>query len=92
MNDNFIQIFNTNQSKGQQWKGGVIKSSFNYLLIDPQISQDLPLRSQTLNTLKCFETFINSIFYIGKGKNARPYDHLHEALLRHNSKIIKVNY
>lgn len=29
---------------------------------------------------ECFQTFISSIFYVGKGKRSRPYSHLYEAL------------
>ena len=30
--------------------------------------------------LDVFNTFISAIFYVGKGKRARPYSHLHEAI------------
>jgi len=29
---------------------------------------------------ECFQTFINAVFYVGKGKRSRPYSHLYEAL------------
>ena len=29
---------------------------------------------------ECFKTFVNAIFYVGKGKRSRPYSHLYEAL------------
>ncbi|KAK3512189.1 hypothetical protein QTP70_033938 [Hemibagrus guttatus] len=66
--------------QNKRWREGVIKSSFNYLLLDPRVTKNLPYRSQALTPLECFQTFISSIFYIGKGKRSRPYSHLYEAL------------
>ncbi|PKK17175.1 ankyrin repeat and LEM domain containing 1 [Columba livia] len=57
----------------RRWREGLLKSSFNYLLLDPRITQDLPLRSHQLSPAECFRTFIKSIFYVGKGTRARPY-------------------
>ncbi|KAK4289738.1 hypothetical protein Pmani_037314 [Petrolisthes manimaculis] len=34
----------THPDPGRVWRGGTVKSSFNYLLLDPRISMDLPLR------------------------------------------------
>ncbi|XP_060713167.1 ankyrin repeat and LEM domain-containing protein 1 isoform X2 [Tachysurus vachellii] len=62
------------------WREGLIKSSFNYLLLDPRVTKNLPYRSQALTPHECFQTFISSIFYVGKGKRSRPYSHLYEAL------------
>jgi hypothetical protein len=30
------------------WKEGTVKSSFNYLLLDPSVTQDLPNRADNL--------------------------------------------
>ncbi|KAF4073557.1 hypothetical protein AMELA_G00244480 [Ameiurus melas] len=64
----------------KHWREGVIKSSFNYLLLDPRVTKNLPYRSQAMTPQECFQTFISSIFYVGKGKRSRPYSHLYEAL------------
>ncbi|XP_046892822.1 ankyrin repeat and LEM domain-containing protein 1 isoform X1 [Hypomesus transpacificus] len=66
--------------QNRKWREGVIKSSFNYLLLDPRVTKNLPYRSHSMTPLECFQTFIGSIFYIGKGKRSRPYSHLYEAL------------
>ncbi|XP_055896492.1 ankyrin repeat and LEM domain-containing protein 1-like isoform X1 [Biomphalaria glabrata] len=62
-----------------QWREGSEKSSFTYILLDPRITQNLPLRAKILSNLEVFKTFILAIFYIGKGKASRPYSHLYEA-------------
>ncbi|MCI4391744.1 hypothetical protein PGIGA_G00137890 [Pangasianodon gigas] len=66
--------------QNKRWREGVIKSSFNYLLLDPRVTKNLPYRSQSMTPHECFQTFISSIFYVGKGKRSRPYSHLYEAL------------
>ncbi|XP_072924178.1 uncharacterized protein [Hemitrygon akajei] len=62
------------------WREGVVKSSFNYLLLDPRVTKNLPTRCHVLSPAECFQTFISSIFYVGKGKRSRAYSHLYEAL------------
>ncbi|XP_026871868.2 ankyrin repeat and LEM domain-containing protein 1 [Electrophorus electricus] len=66
--------------QNKHWREGIIKSSFNYLLLDPRVTRNLPYRSQCMSALECFQTFVSAIFYIGKGKRSRPYSHLYEAL------------
>uniref|UniRef100_A0AAQ4PWY9 Ankyrin repeat and LEM domain containing 1 n=1 Tax=Gasterosteus aculeatus aculeatus TaxID=481459 RepID=A0AAQ4PWY9_GASAC len=66
--------------QNRKWREGIIKSSFNYLLLDPRVTKNLPFRSQTMTPQECFHTFTNAIFYVGKGKRSRPYSHLYEAL------------
>ncbi|NXR04602.1 ANKL1 protein, partial [Sagittarius serpentarius] len=66
--------------RGRHWREGLVKSSFNYLLLDPRTTQNLPLRSHRLSPAECFRTFVEAIFYVGKGTRARPYCHLTEAL------------
>ncbi|KAG8003097.1 Ankyrin repeat and LEM domain-containing protein 1 [Nibea albiflora] len=66
--------------QNRKWREGIIKSSFNYLLLDPRVTKNLPFRSHTMTPQECFQTFINAIFYVGKGKRSRPYSHLYEAL------------
>lgn len=55
------------------------KSSFNYLLLDPRVTQNLPLRSKKMAYEDIFHTFVAAVFYVGKGKRSRPYAHLYEA-------------
>ncbi|KAF3690799.1 Ankyrin repeat and LEM domain-containing protein 1 [Channa argus] len=66
--------------QNRKWREGIIKSSFNYLLLDPRVTKNLPFRSHTMTQQECFQTFIHAIFYVGKGKRSRPYSHLYEAL------------
>lgn len=56
-----------------------LKTSFIYLLIDPRISENLP-NQNNLNKRDVWAKFLASIFYVGKGKKARPYNHLYDAL------------
>ncbi|XP_015685881.1 ankyrin repeat and LEM domain-containing protein 1, partial [Protobothrops mucrosquamatus] len=65
------------------WREGLLKSSFNYLLLDPRVTQNLPARCQLLSPAECFRTFVRAIFYVGKGTRGRPYRHLYEALTHH---------
>ncbi|OPJ86641.1 ankyrin repeat and LEM domain-containing protein 1 isoform A [Patagioenas fasciata monilis] len=71
--------------RSRRWREGLLKSSFNYLLLDPRITQNLPLRSHQLSPAECFRTFVKSIFYVGKGTRARPYRHFTEALSQHRA-------
>ncbi|XP_030640197.1 uncharacterized protein LOC115820692 [Chanos chanos] len=66
--------------QNKRWREGLIKSSFNYLLLDPRVTKNLPFRGQAMTMKECFQTFVGSIFYVGKGKRSRPYSHLYEAL------------
>ncbi|NXS45388.1 ANKL1 protein, partial [Balaeniceps rex] len=72
-------------NRSRHWREGLVKSSFNYLLLDPRTTQNLPLRSHRLSSAECFRTFVNAIFYVGKGTRARPYCHLAEALSQHRA-------
>ncbi|NWI97106.1 ANKL1 protein, partial [Pitta sordida] len=69
--------------RNRHWREGLLKSSFNYLLLDPRTTQDLPLRSPRLSPAERFCTFVTAVFYVGKGTRARPYCHLAEALGQH---------
>ncbi|XP_074707615.1 ankyrin repeat and LEM domain-containing protein 1 [Strix uralensis] len=71
--------------RSRHWREGLVKSSFNYLLLDPRTTQNLPLRSHHLSPAECFRTFVKAIFYVGKGTRARPYCHLTEALSQHRA-------
>ncbi len=52
-----------------------VRDNFNYLLLDPPELASCP----PANDLTPFKTFVESIFYIGKGKNSRPVQHLKDA-------------
>jgi len=58
----------------------VCKASFNYLLLDPRLTQNLPMRVFSSSDQDLFRTFLASIFYIGKGSRSRPFQHLYEAI------------
>jgi hypothetical protein len=60
------------------------KSFYNYLLLDPKIIKKANfsgshLKSNVITKPEKFETFLTSIFYIGKGCGKRPIQHLVEA-------------
>lgn len=63
-----------------KWREGNTKSSFTYLLLDPRITGNLPHRSLSLTQLQTWQTFLSAIFYVGKGKRSRPYQHLYDAV------------
>ena len=62
------------------------KSHFNYLLLDPRV---LFTTACIAATLEQFRSFVTSVFYIGKGKNARSTQHLKEAKVK-TSKVWKL--
>lgn len=55
---------------------GNIRNCFNYLLIDPRITQQLVNK---VGELQRFRIFVEAIFYIGKGQKDRPLQHLVDA-------------
>lgn len=63
----------------RRWREGTSKTSFNYLLLDPRVTQDLPHHALQIPESDIWTTFLSSIFYIGKGKRSRPYSHLYDA-------------
>lgn len=52
---------------------------FNYLLVDPRISDNLPHRAEGLSTSALLQNFIEAVFYIGCGTKLRPFQHLTDA-------------
>ncbi|KAL8563548.1 hypothetical protein ACOMHN_060864 [Nucella lapillus] len=76
---------------GCTWREGTVKSCFNYLLLDPRITRNLPLRAKSLSDTEGFKTFLSAVFYIGKGKRSRPYCHLYEAISHQKSPKPKVS-
>lgn len=63
-----------------RWREGTTKNSFTYLLLDPRATHNLPGSSKNLSELQTFRMFVGAIFYVGKGKQSRPYSHFREAL------------
>ncbi|KAG6458471.1 hypothetical protein O3G_MSEX010894 [Manduca sexta] len=63
----------------KKWREGTAKTSFTYLLLDPRVTANLPEKASKQNLHLSWVTFINSIFYVGKGKRSRPYSHLYQA-------------
>lgn len=63
-----------------KWREGNLKTSFIYFLIDPRISDNLPLNYKNMPKELIWRRFLNSIFYVGKGKRSRPYQHLYDAI------------
>lgn len=63
-----------------RWREGNLKTSFIYLLIDPRISDNLPIVHKKLDKSEVWKRFLSSIFYVGKGKSSRPYSHLYDAI------------
>ena len=63
-----------------RWREGNLKTSFIYLLIDPRISDNLPLVHKKIDRTEVWKRFLSSIFYVGKGKSSRPYSHLYDAI------------
>ncbi|XP_022239590.1 ankyrin repeat and LEM domain-containing protein 1-like, partial [Limulus polyphemus] len=72
-----------------KWREGTQKTSFNYLLLDPRVTRNLPGRALLLSFSEQFQAFINAIFYVGKGTRARPYSHLYEAIKILNDPVNK---
>ena len=62
------------------------KDHFNYLLLDPRVLERLSPTDDSNSTgdgnksdLEKFRVFVESIFYVGKGKNSRSMQHLKDA-------------
>ncbi|KAH3837647.1 hypothetical protein DPMN_111047 [Dreissena polymorpha] len=93
MSDLEMQMFEAFQNPDPQrrWREGTLKSSFNYLLLDPRITKNLPNRVCNMCELDVFQTFIGATFYIGKGMRARPYSHLYEAIKHQNNPAKKAS-
>ncbi|XP_055682093.1 ankyrin repeat and LEM domain-containing protein 1 [Lutzomyia longipalpis] len=64
----------------KKWREGNLKKSFIYFLIDPRISRNLPAMISSMAIEEVWLRFLQSIFYVGKGKSSRPYAHLYDAI------------
>ena len=61
-------------------RDGILRSSFNYLLLDPRLTKNLPLTHADKSEQESWNSFLSSIFYVGKGTRSRPFHHLYDAL------------
>lgn len=59
------------------WRQGQAKTSFTYLLLNPTL---LPPHRRQSPFCAFWPHFLQAVFYVGKGKRARPYAHLYEAV------------
>ena len=70
---NMFRCFQSPKNEAsEEWREGNVKAAFNYLLVDPRITQNLPVRAKNMSEIDTFRTFVSAIFYIGKGSRARP--------------------
>ncbi|KAL9883179.1 uncharacterized protein ACN427_010642 isoform 1-T2 [Glossina fuscipes fuscipes] len=79
-----VEYFANNKVNHKKARGGHLKQSFIYMLIDPRISCNLPGEIMYLEKYDMWQRFLQSIFYVGKGKTSRPYSHLYEAMKVHS--------
>lgn len=63
-----------------KWREGNSKTSFVYLLLDPRVTEKLAVYHTQMTKSEVWAKFLKSIFYIGKGKRSRPYQHLYDAI------------
>ncbi len=73
----------TSPDPNRQWREGTKKNSFNYLLLDPRVTKNLPQLVRMVGNKAAFKIFVSAIFYVGKGKKSRAYAHFKEALKMH---------
>jgi len=66
-------------SKWYQDNDCINRHYFNYLLLDPRVTNKLRERASHLHLMDVWYTFLKAIFYVGKGKASRPYVHLKKA-------------
>ena len=69
-------------------RNALLRSSFNYLLLDPRITNNLPLNN-SMGEANQWSTFLRSIFYVGKGTRSRPFAHMYDAVRQHANKSSK---
>ena len=57
-----------------------LKTSHTYLLLDPEVSNNMPRKQYAIPLQEAWRTWISSIFYVGKGsRSSRPFEHLYRA-------------
>jgi hypothetical protein len=62
------------------------KASFNYLLLDPQVTRNLPRRVFSTDDQALWAAFVAAVFYVGKGSRSRPFHHLYDAVKEKKTK------
>lgn len=83
--------FDAEMSK--EWREGNQRCCFNYFLLDPRVTQNLPQRAKQLTDEQIFLTFLDALFYVGKGTKGRPYSHLFEAAKSiEEDRVVRVFY
>ncbi|CAD6222464.1 GSCOCG00000978001-RA-CDS [Cotesia congregata] len=78
LEDRVFKEFET-PKPNRRYRGGISKSYFNYILLDPRITNNLPRNGRYLSPGQRWNIFLKAIFYIGKGKASRPAAHLYDA-------------
>ena len=78
--DRLLVTHFTCPNPAKPWREGLAKKSFNYILLDPRVTRNLILNESQLDHKELFRRFVSAIFYVGKGKQMRPYEHLYEAI------------
>ena len=81
MSDKFSNLSSsTTNLVNQLTRETACKSSFNYLLLDPGVTRNLPMRVFSDSDQEQWRSFIKAVFYVGKGSRSRPFQHLYEAI------------
>uniref|UniRef100_A0A182SZT4 GIY-YIG domain-containing protein n=1 Tax=Anopheles maculatus TaxID=74869 RepID=A0A182SZT4_9DIPT len=82
-----VSEFQSSTAKAvRNFREGHLKKSFIYLLLDPRVSDNLPAQQNHLEPHELWRRFLNSVFYVGKGKSSRPYCHLYDAMKLYQQK------
>nr|XP_017001918.2 LOW QUALITY PROTEIN: ankyrin repeat and LEM domain-containing protein 1 [Drosophila takahashii] len=74
-----LEKFVRQHSKWYRDNDCINRHYFNYLLLDPRVTNKLRERAGRLHLMDVWYTFLRAIFYVGKGKATRPYVHLKKA-------------
>jgi hypothetical protein len=67
----YTELLERIQVQSTPSKGSAKKNFFNYLLLDPRITRNLKKQldnNPDMPSKTVLETFVKSIFYVGKGK------------------------
>ncbi|XP_016972578.1 ankyrin repeat and LEM domain-containing protein 1 [Drosophila rhopaloa] len=78
-NIKYLYKYVKQHSKWYQENDCINRHYFNYLLLDPRVTNNLRERARNLHKIDVWYTFLRAIFYVGKGKATRPYVHLKRA-------------
>ena len=62
-------------------RNALLRSSFNYLLLDPRRIVNIKLNSLQQSVPASWRVFLDGVFYVGKGTRSRPYAHLYEVCI-----------